>query len=280
LIIRIYYDRNMLNYVVKHVAGDYVYEETKGPVRYGTTVTEFAKDFTDEKAKEELDKYYVQGDPQQSAEILQDGHVITFGYRLHIISYFYMVVGSGSGASYKGELSKYNEDVDANSTPEGSIPTPAPGYVFAGWFKDAEGTIPVTEEDAHIGALNNTIIPIPSADKVGIPQYFYAKFIPTHIVIQNNNVKDENHTFIYRLKGVEGTNTAGVDLVFAIVGNGSITISNLPDGKYVLTTNTDWAHRYKESEIIFEFYENKTVWVDCNTDSEAWLGDCAYSPVQ
>lgn len=282
LIIRIYYDRNMLSYKVKHVAGDYVYEETKGPVRYGTTVTEFAKDVTDEAAKEKLDKYYVQGDPQKSAEILQDGHIITFGYRLHIISYYYQIVGGGEGASLKGKLSKYNEDVDANSTPEGSIPTPAEGYVFAGWFKDKEGTIPVTEEDANIGALNNTIIPIPSADKVGIPQYFYAKFIPTHIVIQNNNVKNENHTFIYRLRGAEGTNTeaAGVDLVFAIVGNGSITISNLPDGRYVLTTNTDWAYRYdNESQIVFDFYENKIVWVDYHTESGIWLGDYAYSQV-
>ena len=278
LIFRIYYDRNEYTYYVKHVVEDKEYVVKKGPVRYEAVVTETAKDIDDPEAQERLQKYYVKGNLQQSVQIREANQEIYFYYQLHMVNYYYGIVGSGN--VLKGTLSNYGEEVDVNATPKGSEATAAPGYVFAGWFTDSEGTVPVTDDIAHVGMLHNTVIPIPSSDYVGKPQYFYAKFLPTHIQIRNNNVKDEAHTFVYRLKGVEGTATASIDLNFALVGNGSITVSNLPIGDYVLIPNNDWAYRYETAEIRFTFDDNKTVWVTYDTESEQWLADYSYSDVQ
>ena len=146
---------------------------------------------------------------------------------------------------------------------------------------DSEGTKPVTEKDALLGAAHNTIIPIPSAELAGKTKTFYAKFVPTHIVIQNNNVKDESQTFIYRLRGAaDDDETKHIDITFVIVGNSSITISGLPVGNYVLTTNCDWAYRYSETEIAFSFDDNKVLWVDYHDASEKWIGVNVYSEIK
>ena len=279
LILRFYYDREEYYYIVQHHIGTEMISVQKGPVRYGTTVTEYAKDVPDEIDKQKLESYYVDGENHQNLTVQSANQVITFRYSVHIISYRYQVAGIGDGGILKGELSLYNEDVDVNATPVGSIPTAMEGYVFAGWFTDAAGTIPVTESEANVGAAHNTIIPIPSASLAGKTKTFYAKFVPTHIVIQNNNVKDEKQTFIYRLRGTDDA-TEAIDITFAIVGNSSITISNLPIGNYVLTTNCDWAYRYSETEIAFTFNDNKIVWVDYHDAAEKWIGDNVYSELQ
>ena len=281
LILRFYYDRIEYYYTVQHKLGnERIITVKKGPVKHGTTVTEYAKDVPNAEDQQLLEKYYVDGANHQYRTIEASGEVITFNYRMHIVSYRYQVVGSESGV-LKGALSLYNEDVDVNATPVGSIPTAMEGYVFAGWYSDAAGTVPVTELEANIGAAHNTIIPIPSPDLAGQTKTFYAKFVPTHIVIRNNNVKDEKQTFIYRLRGTAGTATAGIDITFVIVGNSSVTISNLPVGDYVLTTNCDWAYRYdNEAEIAFSFHDNKTVWVDYHGASEKWIGDHTYSEIR
>ena len=278
LILRLYYDRIEYYYTVQHQLGnEKIITVSKGPVKHGATVTEYAKDVPDQVDQQLLEKYYVDGANHQSLTITTAGQVITFKYNMHIVSYRYQVVGTGG--VLKGELSLYNEDVDVNATPVGSIPTAMEGYVFAGWYTDAAGTVPVTELEANIGSAFNTIIPITSPDLAGKTVTFYAKFVPTHIVIHNNNVKDENQTFIYRLRGADA-NTASIDITFVIVGNSSITISGLPVGDYVLTTNCDWAYRYNETEIAFTFNDNKVVWVDYHDASGKWIGDHTYSEVR
>lgn len=56
---------------------------------------------------------------------------------------------------------------------------------------------------------------------------------------------DENQTFIFTVKGVEGTNTAAIDLTVTIHGEGQVTIKDLPVGNYIVTEKTDWSWRYE-----------------------------------
>ena len=82
---------------------------------------------------------------------------------------------------------------------------------------------------------------------------YYAKFVAkdTSLVIINSgwNINDTNQTFLYRIYGVAGTESEGIDLTFSIKGNGSMTIAKLPVGEYTVEQITDWSWRYEALQI-------------------------------
>lgn len=89
---------------------------------------------------------------------------------------------------------------------------------------------------------------------------------------------DSAQTFIFYVKGVEGTSTAGIDLTVTVHGEGEITITDLPVGQYIVTEDENWSWRYDvdgDSQITVNltasgdtvtFINKKTV--------DKWLDDC------
>ena len=87
---------------------------------------------------------------------------------------------------------------------------------------------------------------------------------------------DSDQVFIFRIQGKENTDTAGVDLLVTVVGNGSVTITKLPTGSYTVTELTDWSWRYENDEAVREvelIYKDggNTLLYDNSRENGKWL---------
>ena len=146
----------------------------------------------------------------------------------------------------------------------GSIPTPNKGYVFVGWYTDVDCTIPVTDDVALVTTTAGTeygkIVPKNPDVAPDDAIYFYAKFDPYKLTIQNA-IGDAtvnpppaldwaDQSFIYHIQGVSGTPTAGVDLRVAVLAGQSQTIFGLPAGEYTVTVESEWSWRYKSIDKV------------------------------
>lgn len=106
---------------------------------------------------------------------------------------------------------------------------------------------------------------------------FYYKEKPVDLTITKTGVDkiDENQSFIFHVTG-----SSGIDLTVTIVGNGSITIKDLPHGTYTITEETDWSWRYtpdKSSQTIKLPQDgNNVVFKNSRNDINKWLNGNAH----
>ena len=242
----LHYDRVMYTYTVDYYERgtmEKLKDTVTKQVLYETVVTEEAAN---------IPGYHVVGESSVTEEITVQNQAIAFYYEADDIQYFYRV---GVG---KGNLSSYGETVNITEVPMGSIPTPNKGYVFVGWYTDAGCTIPVTDDIALVtttaGDNYGKITPKNPSSAPDDPIYFYAKFDPYKLTIQNA-IGDAtvnpppaldwaDQSFIYHIQGVSGTPTAGVDLRVAVLAGQSQTIFGLPAGTYTVTVESEWSWRY------------------------------------
>lgn len=90
---------------------------------------------------------------------------------------------------------------------------------------------------------------------------------------------DTNQVFIFHIKGKSGTKTEEIDLTVTVVGNDSVSVTDLPTGEYTVTEQTDWSWRYENAtkereinltynngtnEIFFENIRENGKWLDGN----------------
>ena len=91
---------------------------------------------------------------------------------------------------------------------------------------------------------------------------------------------DENQTFIFKVKGVADTNTADIDMRVVVKGNGSVTIKDLPIGRYIVEEETSWSWRYEPNEQSYEVElktnEKNEVPITNNRTKRNWLNGAAY----
>lgn len=91
---------------------------------------------------------------------------------------------------------------------------------------------------------------------------------------------DENQTFIFKVRGVAGTDTADIDLRVVVKGIGSVTIKDLPIGRYIVEEETAWSWRYKPEnqsyEAVLKTNEKNEIPVTNNRTKRNWLNGAAY----
>ena len=90
---------------------------------------------------------------------------------------------------------------------------------------------------------------------------------------------DENQSFIFNIKGdSEDSLTKGIDLTVTIVGNGSVTIKDLPVGTYTITEDSDWSWRYSTNSSYenIEITANREIEFKNIRDDYKWLNGNAY----
>jgi hypothetical protein len=98
-----------------------------------------------------------------------------------------------------------------------------------------------------------------------------------------NETLDENQTFIFRVTGLNG-----FCMDVTVVGNGEVTIKNLPAGDYTVTELTEWSWRYTPTptsqtihssdasagiaQVSFTNGRDKKQWLSGDSYCENWWG--------
>ncbi len=188
----------------------------------------------------------------------------------------------------------------------GSTPTyNSSAYTFVGWYLDEACTIPVSEDYIYASLSGDTITPTKTAissDEItaatndgndiyrvdetyagerAIAQTFYALYVPKvgSLTIYRTG-QDSDHTFVYtitQLEDAEG-NVVEDGLVITVTiaaGENSVTVVNLPFGKYTVTQENDWSWRYSDEteKVTIESITNEVTFK--GTYSRYWLSGFA-----
>lgn len=278
LLIELFYDRIEVNYTVKYLengTNKVLAPEKSESGIYGQQVSETYLD---------IDGYELIGTPTRTLTLAatSERNVIIFYYQEKNITIQYVPVGSG-------KVSIGSENVLVISGPvNGSIPTPDDGYKFVGWYLNEGCTIPV--DSSWIDSSTGKILPQKNADRLYEEDVYYAKFEANNTDLtvkkaypENADYSiDVNQTFIFDIKGISGTTTADIDLTVTVHGDGEITITDLPIGKYTITEQTDWSWRYaptdgKTSQTITLSPTEENIVTFENTRAEVkWLDGDSY----
>ncbi len=280
MLIELYYDRITVNYTVK-----YIDDTTKEPLAddkigsglYGAQIAEYALDLRSKGYtlhSENLKTLMLSANDQLN--------VIEFVYTQSTVSIKYQIVGP-EGC---GSLTQSSENTLAvDGTLNGSSPIVYSGYRFITWYVDEACTIPV--DPAFLDSATNTLTPTKPEGSVWVDgTTFYALFEAdtTELTIITSGISDQDspQSLIFRIQGIDGSDTQKIDLTVSIIGNSSTTIVGLPVGSYTVTEITDWAWRYSEENEVREItlvvdknanvvrYENERTngaWLDGNSDS-------------
>ena len=231
-VFEIYYDRDEFTYRVQHIYGGNVYIEEATAI-YEENVTV--------KAKTDLEGYVI-ADPaqaEQTVSITHDWQTISFYYVAQTVIFNYQVVDNVGGYVMPPQ-----ETVKIGDSGEGVTPTAAEGYIFIGWYTDADAT---TEVNASWVGENGKLKPVASVDDANKVITFYAKFAPHSLTIKNAFDASVNPTpaldwanqgFIYHIQG------EGVDIRVAVLVGGEAVILGLPTGTYTVTVESEWSWRY------------------------------------
>lgn len=97
------------------------------------------------------------------------------------------------------------------------------------------------------------------------------------------NSIDEHQSFLFQVKGAKGTDTADIDLTVTVLGNGQVTITDLPKGSYIVTEDTGWSWRYMPesnglSVAVTPKDENKVTFTN-EREAGFWLSGSAEAAV-
>ncbi len=239
----LHYDRLTYTYTVdyyKRGTMEKLKDTVTKQVLFGTVVTEVADN--------KINNYHVVGEASITEEITAQNQAIAFYYEADELTYVYRVGEDGKG----GNLSSYGETLRMDGTPKGSVPTPNKGYIFLGWYTDVDCTIPVTDDIAFVDTMaGDKITPINPTSPPDDAIYFYAKFAPHSLTIQNYFDAAVNpppaldigeQSFIYHIQG------EGVDLRVAVLVGQPQVILGLPAGTYTVTVESEWSWRYDPND--------------------------------
>lgn len=269
LLIELFYDRITVDYTVRYLEANTNKELATEKIvlnrKFGEQISE---NYIDIKG------YDLVSERTQTITLAADSerNVITFYYQEQLINIQYIPVG-------EGVVSLGSENVPARTgVPNGSVPDPADGWRFDGWYLNEECTIPVAVDWI---AENHKILPRPE-NGFYEEAIYYAKFVPDKaslMIVKSGDYSeyqsiDPNQSFVFEVSGKE--ETSDIHLTVTINGNGSITIADLPIGTYTVKEISDWSWRYTpvtvsaeitispngENKITFENNRTEKFWLD------------------
>lgn len=276
LLIELYYDRAKFDYEVQYVkvvdgVDVPVANSKSGEGYFGQQILEYALDLSSKGYNLASTNDYA----TLTISATPERNVIRFVYDEANVTIKYETVGPpGSGT-----LSLQTEHIRAISgVSEGSLPKASNGFIFAGWYLDADCTRPV---DSNFVKPDNSLAPQKQGE-VWKNITYYAKFdaLQTNLTITTTSVAavDANQAFLFTVKGKVGTDVESVNVTVVITGNGSVTITDLPVGEYTVTNHTEWSWRFgdesRDTQIKLEYHggSNQLTYAMSRTNNN-WLDD-------
>lgn len=283
MLVELYYDRNIVNYRVEYL------NESRQPIIpdkesygvFGQQVVEYAANLSGL-------GYLLASDNLKmlTLSVNEDLNVITFLYQERTVSVKYEMVG----AAGCGSLSQSSENISAiTGKPNGSQPIASEGFIFGGWFKDAQCTIPVEAE--FVDPSTNKLSPDKAEGVIWADTtVYYAQFIAltTDLTVKvSSALERDDQVFIFNVAGKPDTDTAGVNLTITVKGNGSTTITDIPTGEYIVTELSDWCWRYEgktetqsilldtdktKNTLTFDHERTEKFWLDGNAEKTNIFG--------
>lgn len=185
----------------------------------------------------------------------------------------YEMVGP-EGESDFGSLTANSETLNVvTGSAVGSTASASYGYRFIGWYSDSSCT------DLLSSDTNYT--PTKSTSEVWSNKTYYAKFDYGYADLTiTSSCNDADQQFIITVKN-EGDTVTGEDIDLTVVLNGtdSLTVKNLPLGKYMVSETTGWAWRYENKTKQIELSATTSNSVDflySNKNTLTWLSGDSY----
>ncbi len=239
----------------KHVLAD----TTSGTALYGTSYTATAPD---------IPGYTCVTNKTITKDITPSvaSNYIVFFYTPLQYTVQYKVWKNGGGMVSNG-----NETFSDPSTLLGSTAAASAGYTFAGWYVDADCTIPATYnattnpqgmgttyEDSTKAVVDvkgayvfpNVACLTANGTEGFAGNIFYAKFNPEFgdLTVRRENSQNQGmgtQVFQYEVKN----NQTGEVVNITITGDGEVTIKDIAVGTYTVTQKNDWSHRWVDEPV-------------------------------
>lgn len=99
--------------------------------------------------------------------------------------------------------------------------------------------------------------------------------------LPENNLLDENQTFVFTVTGTEGEANEDINMAVVIKGEGSITLKDMPLGNYTVTEDTEWSWRYTpdhaEQTVIVYPQTGGNIVFNNVLDDNKWLDGSGYA---
>lgn len=257
----IFYERLDYDYTVHY----YLYNTTQkladdktGIMPYGSSVTENAIEIPGySRVSARTQTVFVRDDTSQNA--------IVFYYApVQYIAEYVAVPNDG------GHLSSTIEVAIGDDSLIGSEPTADAYYSFEGWYCD-EACTQSAFEYGSIDSTSNRFIPDKTKLSKTERNIFYAKFTRRagDLTIERKNAADDEQVFVYEVKDKLTSEVITV----TIVGNGSVTIKNLPFGDYTVTQKNKWSWRYDDQAVSVSHQGENGTTVQFSADEvkDKWL---------
>ncbi|MBE5869544.1 MAG: hypothetical protein E7293_11430 [Lachnospiraceae bacterium] len=232
--LKLYYVRNDYPYEVRYLeqgTGKQLADPKAETGKYGQVISERAIDIAG----------YTAVAPTDATMTIRIEEKSTTEAKLNIINFYYvekeaMINYVVVGPDDCGTVSLDSETVKVlTGTATGSTATANKNYKFVGWYGNVACTGDAVSTDASY---------VPTKPNNGWADVtYYAKFelAVADLIITKNGCEDtdEKQSFIFDVTGPNG-----FKMTVTINGNGSVTIKDLPIGKYTVTERTDWSWRY------------------------------------
>ncbi len=270
-LIEFYYDRLNYDYIVRYIdsaSGIEIADQKIGSASFGHQIIEYALNL-------ESAGYKLVSDSAKTHTISanEEMNVIDFYYQEMTVTLKYQAVGPDGC----GILTQESENITAiTGSPNGSSPIVNDGFVFLGWYKDADCTEPVDPSWVN----ESDLLAPKKTGAVWDSVTYFAKFaaLETDLTITTRSTAsiDTDQVFIFNIKGKPDTDTEDIDLTVTVVGNDSVTVTKLPVGEYTVTELVDWSWRYDNAsaqrELVLNYNDGANeIIFDNSRDNDKWL---------
>lgn len=214
-------------------------------------------------------------------------NVITFLYQAYDATFEYQIVcddeNSGVGLSRTREVTAAGSNISLI----GAYPFESETYYFAGWFADAECTMPITADtivsenySVMLDATTQHLIPTKTAftydgteGNLYLSATYYALFLPRSADLTVTVTSGQSDSFILTFTGVEDTFAEGTTFTVAVQDGVALNVTDVPIGTYTVVSDSKWSWRYQQinERVDVVVKDGGTISISVNMLTDQWL---------